>query len=173
MWGGCRRGRIIKCHQFDTTWGSGAIFVLDSLVAAGQVDVCVVYWQVFLLWHCLAGSFSKKEEDLSSFSKKIIVLYLQKCKLETDGVYNCRQWLVKNEGNCRLIEEPPYLHLHHHCLLSAPLPPLSSTPLPISSEAIMDVVCHVSLSADWISASACVNTCVCVREWSSYRLLVQ
>lgn len=63
---GGRRGvgrgeRIIKCHQFDTTWGSDAILVLESHVAAGQVDVCGLLTG-FLILTSPAGRFFLKKK---------------------------------------------------------------------------------------------------------------
>lgn len=44
------RGEIIKCHQwFDATWGQDAIFVLGSLLAAGQMDVFALLAGIFIL----------------------------------------------------------------------------------------------------------------------------
>lgn len=138
-----------------------SLFRTYSVLPVGWVRL--VYWQVFSSWLCLlAGCFSRKGGFLSFFKQQqkkkqptVFYIYTSAWTGKTNEVSNCKQWLVKNERNCRLIVEHP------------PTPTLtttspSSTPLPISSEAIMDVVCHVSLSADWISASACVNMCVCV-----------
>lgn len=62
---GGRRGvgrgeRIIKCHQFDTTWGSDAILVLESHVAAGQVDVCGLLTGILILSSPAGRFFLKK-----------------------------------------------------------------------------------------------------------------
>lgn len=65
---GGRRGvgrgeRIIKCHQFDTTWGSDAILVLESPVAAGQVDVCGLLTGILILASPAGRFFLKKRRN--------------------------------------------------------------------------------------------------------------
>lgn len=69
IWGrGGRRGvgrgeRIIKCHQFDTTWGGDAILVLESHVAAGQVDVCGLLTGILILTIPAGRFFLKKRRN--------------------------------------------------------------------------------------------------------------
>lgn len=65
---GGRRGvgrgeRIIKCHQFDITWGSDAILVLESHVAAGQVDVCGLLTGILTCWQVLSQKKEEQEEE--------------------------------------------------------------------------------------------------------------
>lgn len=177
---GGREG-IIKCHpSFDATRGGDAIFVLRSLLAPGQRDMFGLIYVFSFGLHLSASPFLPKKRKVwpgrwKKKRKKHCPVFMtevgdDKCDEQSQTIGGEKQ---RKYSHCR--NPPPnpgFLLLPSPSF--PPQPPFSATPpLPISSEAIMDVVCRVSLSADWISALVCANMCVCVREWSSYRLLVQ
>lgn len=64
------REKIIKCHQFDTTWGSDAIFVLDLLFAAGWVDVFGLSTGILILTLPPGRLFLKKRRIPPFFKKQ-------------------------------------------------------------------------------------------------------